>query len=82
MADPDHLHDVLRRRGLGAEALAAGAMGFLYKPFMEDSLLKTLEKAIQHHEPPMRPSLQGGRAMNGMERQTVPSPAGSGSGRP
>ena len=65
-----------------AEALAAGAMGFLYKPFMEDSLLKTLEKAIQHHEPTMKPRLHGGRAMNGMERQTAPSPAGSGSGRP
>ncbi len=31
-----------------AEALAAGAMDFLYKPFMEDSLLKALDKAIQH----------------------------------
>ena len=30
------------------EALAAGAMDFLYKPFMEDSLLKALDKAIQH----------------------------------
>ena len=30
-----------------AEALAAGALDFLYKPFMEDSLLKALDKAIQ-----------------------------------
>jgi FixJ family two-component response regulator len=45
-----------------AEALAAGAMDFLYKPFMEDSLLKALDKAIQHSWPTMKPSEVGARA--------------------
>jgi FixJ family two-component response regulator len=46
------------------EALAAGAIDFLYKPFMEDSLLKALDKAIQLHEPTMRPSEVVARAEN------------------
>jgi FixJ family two-component response regulator len=44
-----------------AEALAAGAMDFLYKPFMEDSLLKALDKAIQVHESASK-GLENGRS--------------------